>query len=185
MRDRGSNPIYLRFSDTAVINAARALRDLEFAWPVADRDRQNTPLFVTQNKRMFSRTNLADCVHAMLRECGAVSADRLGDFSLHSFRIYLACALLDKGYSEAAIMAALRWKTCEALKIYARLGDAGYANMIEAAATATVTSTQAPNIPDFDGAQKAAAWIAAAPAINAAALSADKDDSVLLEGESD
>ena len=45
--------------------------------------------------------------------------------------------------------------------------------------------TQAPNIPDFDGAQKAAAWVAAAPAINAAAISADRDDSVLLEGESD
>ncbi len=60
-----------------------------------------------------------------------------------------------------------------------------YADMIEAAATATVTSTQAPNIPDFDGAQKAAAWIAAETGINAAAVSADKDDSVLLEGESD
>ena len=181
----GSNPIYLRFSDTADINAARALRDLEFKWPVADTDRQNTPLFVTQNKRMFSRTQLAECVHAMLRDCGAVSADRLGDFSLHSFRIYLACALLDRGYSEAAIMAALRWKTCEALKIYARMGDAGYADMIEAAATATVTSTQAPNIPDFDGAQKAAAWVAAKPAIDAAANRADMDDSVLIDDESD
>ena len=181
----GSNPIYLRFSDTADINAARALRDLEFAWPVADANRQNTPLFVTQNKRMFSRTQLAECVHAMLRDCGAVSSDRLGDFSLHSFRIYLACALLDRGYSEAAIMAALRWKTCEALKIYARMGDAGYADMIEAAATATVTSTQAPNIPDFDGAQKAAAWVAAAPAIDAAASRADMDDSVLIDDESD
>ena len=121
----------------------------------------------------------------MLRDCGAVSSDRLGDFSLHSFRIYLACALLDRGYSEAAIMAALRWKTCEALKIYARMGDAGYADMIEAAATATITSTQAPNIPDFDGALKAQAWIAAKPAIDAAANKADMDDSVLLEGESD
>ena len=181
----GSNPIYLRFSDTADINAARALRDLEFAWPVSNAARQSTPLFVTQNKRMFSRTQLAECVHAMLRDCGAVSSDRLGDFSLHSFRIYLACALLDRGYSEAAIMAALRWKTCEALKIYARMGDAGYADMIEAAATATITSTQAPNIPDFDGALKAQAWIAAKPTIDAAANKADMDDSVLLEGESD
>ena len=103
---------------------------------------------------MFSRAQLAECVHAMLRDCGAVSADRLADFSLHSFRIYLACALLDRGYSEAAIMAALRWKTCEALKIYARMGDAGYADMIDEAATATVTSTQAPNIPDIDGARE-------------------------------
>ena len=81
-------------------------------------------------------------------------------------------------------MAALRWKTCEALKIYARMGDAGYADMIEAAATATITSTQAPNIPDFDGALKAQAWIAAKPTIDAAANKADMDDSVLLEGES-
>ena len=121
----------------------------------------------------------------MLRDSGAVSTDRLGDYSLHSFCIYLACALLDRGYSEAAIMAALRWKTCEALKIYARMGDAGYADMIETAATATVTSTQCPNIPDFDGAQKAAAWINAAPAIIAAASRADVDDSALLDDESD
>ena len=55
-------------------------------------DRQSTQLFVTQNKRMFSRAQLAECVHAMLRDSGAVSADRLDDYSLHSFRIYLACA---------------------------------------------------------------------------------------------
>ena len=42
----GSNPIYLRFSDTAAINAARAIRDLKLAWPIAAADRQNTPLFV-------------------------------------------------------------------------------------------------------------------------------------------
>ena len=181
----GSNPIYLRFSDTANINAAQAIRDLELAWPVAGVDRQNTPLFVTQSKRMFSRAQLAECVHAMLRDSGTVSADKLDDYSLHSFRIYLACALLDCGFSEAAIMAALCWKTCEALKIYARMGDAGYADMIEKAATATITSTQAPNIPDFDGAQKAAAWIAAAPAIDAAASRADEDDNTLLDNVSD
>jgi hypothetical protein len=65
------------------------------------------------------------------------------------------------------------------------MGDAGYADMIEAAATATVTSTQAPNIPDFDGAQKAAAWIAAKPTIDAAANRANMDDSVLIDDESD
>jgi hypothetical protein len=69
----GSNPIYLRFSDTADINAARAIRDLEFMWPVKAVDRQNTPLFVTQSKRMFSRAQLAECVHAMLRDSGTVS----------------------------------------------------------------------------------------------------------------
>ena len=41
------------------------------------------------------------------------------------------------------------------------------------------------HIPDFDGALKAQAWIAAQPAIVAAANKADMDDSVLLEGESD
>ena len=121
----------------------------------------------------------------MLRDSGAVSTDRLGEYSLHSFRIYLACALLDRGYSEAAIMAALRWKACGALKIYARMGDTGYADMIETAATATVSSTQAPNIPDFDGAQKAAAWINAAPAVIEVASRADMGDSSLLDDESD
>ena len=52
---------------------------------------------------MFSRAQLAECVHAMLRDSGTVSADKLDDYSLHSFRIYLACSLLDRGFSEAAI----------------------------------------------------------------------------------
>ena len=50
------------------------------------------------------------------------------------------------------------------------------------------TSTQCPNIPDFDGAQKAEpypTWIAAAPAIDAAASRADGDDSTLLDDLSD
>ena len=68
---------------------------------------------------------------------------------------------------------------------YARMGDAGYADMIETAAMATVTSTQCPNIPDFDEAPKAAVWIAAAPAIDAAASRADGDDSTLLDDLSD
>ena len=55
----------------------------------------------------------------------------------------------------------------------------------EAKSGYTSTSTQAPNIPDFDGAQKAQAWVAARPAIDAAASRADVDDSVLLDDESD
>ena len=45
-------------------------------------------------------------------------------YSLHSFRIYLACALYAAGCPNDRIMAILRWRSEEALAIYARMNDA-------------------------------------------------------------
>ena len=46
--------------------------------------------------------------------CSVVS-----NYSDHSFRIYLACALYAAGCPPERIMAILRWKSEEALLIYA------------------------------------------------------------------
>ena len=42
---------------------------------------------------------------------------------MHSFRIFLASALYAAGCPQERIMAMLRWKSAEALAIYARLND--------------------------------------------------------------
>ena len=53
----------------------------------------------------------------MLTAAG-VPDNELFKYSMHSWRIYLACALLAAGASNGTIQAMLRWRSDEALKIY-------------------------------------------------------------------
>ena len=43
---------------------------------------------------------------------------------------YSACALLAKGASQAQILSMLRWRSDEALRLYARLNDTSYATWL-------------------------------------------------------
>ena len=63
-------------------------------------------------------------------------------YSMHSWRAYLACALLDAGASNATIQALLRWKSDEALKIYARMNKHTYADHLAKAGQAKVDSVR-------------------------------------------
>ena len=62
---------------------------------------------------------------------------------MHSFRVWLACALLAAGATPEQIMLLLRWSSESAYKLYARIGDARAASLIDAgfdASFATVRS---------------------------------------------
>jgi hypothetical protein len=75
-----------------------------------------------------------------------LSADFFRTLSMHSWRIYLACALLAQGASSEQILSMLRWRSDEALRIYARLNDTTYATWLDAAADATIDSIRTSNI---------------------------------------
>ena len=62
--------------------------------------------------------------------------------SMHSWRIHLACALLAAGASTATIQCMLRWRSEDALRIYARINDFKYADWLTAAGQADVTSVR-------------------------------------------
>ena len=64
-------------------------------------------------------------------------------YSWHSFRIYLACALLAAKVDGPTIQAMLRWRSPEALKLYARWNAGDYADMLKRACAADVTSVRA------------------------------------------
>ena len=59
---------------------------------------------------------------------------------MHSFRIYLACALLEAGASSGTIQCMLRWRSDDALRIYARINDYKYADMLDKAAGSSISS---------------------------------------------
>ena len=92
--------------------------------------------------------------------CGLSEAEARG-YSVHSFRIYLACALYAAGCPNDRIQAILRWKSEDALLIYARLNDAERSSWVAKAQAATVDSKVAAYLPTVDGAAAAASLLEA------------------------
>ena len=84
-----------------------------------------------------------------------MAEERAKTYSMHSWRIYLACALLAKGASSAQILSMLRWRSDEALRLYARLNDTTYATWLDDAATADIESIRSSNIATAAEAQRA------------------------------
>ena len=127
----GACTIYLRYSPDEKINAARelALEELRRAVPLAER--KTTPLFVTEGKSVWRHTELSALFFNLMV---AVSGkDRAKQLSIHSWRVYLACVLLASGASTSTIQCMLRWRSEDALRIYARINDFKYADWLSAA----------------------------------------------------
>jgi len=80
---------------------------------------------------------------------------------MHSWRIYLACALYAAGCPNDRIQAILRWKSDEALLIYARLNDSERNDWLSKARSARVDSKVSAYLPALDGAEVAARMLAA------------------------
>ena len=136
----GPCTIYLRFHPTEAINAARELAREELRRKVPLADRETAPLFVKADGTAWRHTELAKVFDEIVTEvCGAARAKQL---SMHSWRVYLACALLSKGASFATIQTMLRWKSEDALRIYARINNFAYADWLSAAQGASVSSVR-------------------------------------------
>ena len=173
----GPNPIWLRFSTTEPVNAARELAKLERAYPVEGEMRRIVPLFVTAAKKPISSTRLRSYFRDLLR--AKFTEEEYSRVSPHSFRVYLACALLKLKRSHAQIQALLRWKTDEALRIYARLDATDYADLLSGVGDVAIDQMRAHNLPQFDPALQLGALLQARVAL---ATTADKDDAAAREG---
>ena len=99
----------------------------------------------------------------------SVPEDRLGDYSVHSFRIYLACALLASGCPRFLIKRMLRWRGDESLEIYARASDQEFTKHLTGALGATVDAALVPRLPvmDFSPEQESAFLTMAHSLLNA------------------
>ena len=180
----GSKPSWLPYSSFAARNACRSLVELELAAMdagLAPSGRESTPLFGPSCGVEWHHA-LLDEVFVLLLRCGAgLSAAACNAFSVHSFRVYLACALYAAGCPPERIMAILRWKSEEALLIYARLNDCERTAWITQSMTAVVDSTTAAHLPRLDADQWVATMRQSAGGFSEAA--ADADRRLELEGE--
>ena len=63
------------------------------------------------------------------------------DYSIHSFRIFVACALMAADVPRAIIKRLLRWRGDLSLEIYARLNDEEWSRHVHSIYLANVNST--------------------------------------------
>ena len=139
----GASTIYLPYHPnrgTHPVCAARELAREEMRRAVPAIKRIDTPLFAREDGQAWCHSALADTFERMLKM--VVGAERVKHYSMHSWRIYLACALLAAGASNGTIQAMLRWRSEDALKIYARVNGVTYGSWLDIAAIASVASVR-------------------------------------------
>ena len=146
----GDKPMYLEFDPTDRNNAALNLRDLELAFPVPPERRRSTPLFCSDDCGTPMSHEIADVLfHAACALCFTPSVANA--LSLHSGRVWLACALLASDHQNPTIQAMCRWLSPAAVRIYAHMNPEQYMRILSDARSANVTSRLATNIPVCDG----------------------------------
>jgi hypothetical protein len=140
------HPLYFGFDPADPDNTALRLRTLVLACPVEPGRMKATPLFsANPSFEPMRHHDLDDSLKVLLRDAfGSVLAR---NYSWHSFRIGLACALLAAGAPESTILALCRWRSPSSLRIYARFSFDEYASWLEAAEAQHVQAIQGPNLP--------------------------------------
>ena len=102
--------------------------------------RHEAPLFVNEKGLPWRHEALALIFYKIMVAIRGEA--RAKQVSMHSWRVYLACALLAAGAAPATIQCLLRWRSDEALKIYARINDTTYAGWLSAAGQSMVSSVR-------------------------------------------
>ena len=81
-----------------------------------------------------------------------MTPERAKQLSIHSFRVWLACALLAAGATPEQIMLMLRWSSEAARKLYARLGERVQVSLLNAAADVSLDSVRSHTLFASEGA---------------------------------
>ena len=127
----GNSPIWLPYSASASFNAARALARWELRAQVRPELRRTTPLFCGPIGVGSALTEgvCDDVFHGLL---GDVLNDKAAakEYSVHSFRSFLASSMLAAKCTDAQIQAALRWASAEALAEYKQINAEHYGEWI-------------------------------------------------------
>ena len=137
-------PTFHPFDPHAPRNAAVAMRDLELAAQAAGmtaETRADTPLYGPVMGEEFSHWEVEVMFEIMMRFGANVSELEFKDYTIHSFRVFVACALMSKDVPRHTIKRLLRWRGDLSLEIYARLNDNEWALHAQQVLTAHVDST--------------------------------------------
>ena len=129
----GTKPIWLPFSAMDWLCAARCLRDVErLRLHLAPSQRCEVPLFAHECGKPWSRSYTFNLLRLFVT-CIGTPADRIKDYTPHSFRIYLCNALANEGLSDGEIQAALRWASPDSINTYRLTSKETFARWLSAA----------------------------------------------------
>ena len=153
----------------------------EMAAEVPAERRRSTPLFCGPpgTGSCLTHTQLDSIFQRLLRWVLKDEAEARM-YSIHSFRCYLASALMAAGRSDAQIQIALRWASQEALQIYKVTNIEEYASWLLDAEKQVTTGLRAgalPRVrpPQHDHLDRAAAMLDADPDMRVRASAADAE----------
>ena len=130
--------------------ACRALAALELAACIEPSHRARTPLFGPAPGEEFTHHQLSVALELLLVHGAHVPVSELQNYSVHSFRIYAACALLAANCPRWMIKRLLRWRGDESLEIYARVNNADWADWTSKLLSASVESSTASRLTYMD-----------------------------------
>ena len=152
----GSSPICSVYDPHAIVNFAREMVAYELARGLyTNEERRLAPLLLDSNGSHWSKNVLTTFFDNLLKAIMPDAAART--HSVHSFRIYLACALRDRGVPPATIKEMLRWRSDAALCVYARVNAAFDSATRASATSANVSSVRTTTVLTREDREQAAA----------------------------
>ena len=145
-----ATPSFLAYRPGDERCACRALAVMEIAAQIPPEQRATTPLFGPAPGEEFTHAQLDSALQLLLVEGAGVLEGDLHNYSVHSFRIFAACALLAAGAPRWLIKRMLRWRGDESLEIYARVNDSEWADWTQKMVNVAVDSTIASRLTYMD-----------------------------------
>jgi len=176
-----NNTIWLPYSATAPINAARALAQYEIVARVPPNKRRSTPLFCGAGS-VLGTSLASDAFSTLIHRLLAfnLGVEEAHKYSVHSFRSYLASAMVAAGCSDGEVQAALRWASEDALKVYKVSNKEQYGGWLLAAEKVKLTGVRLAAMPrpppEYDNERRAALVLQTAPTVMRTAEAGDTED---------
>ena len=171
----GDKPIYLPYQPGEPLSAFAAIADLELHH--LHGQPPSTPLFADDEGEPLLAAMMDSVLHALM--VAVLGSARALVLSWHSFRIFLACALLAANVPAPHIQALCRWQSIDSLRIYARLGAQEYTSLLGQAMRSRISTAQTTTLrhglPLLSAAELHTAAHATASEVIAAIPSADDD----------
>ena len=138
-RSSATKPIYLPWDPGDITNAAAWLARNELERPVPAEQRRTTPLFVAGDAGTPLTHAVARAIFDTAKHL-CFPPDVAKFLSLHSCRVWLACALLAAGKGDPTITACCRWLCPASVRTYAHMNPGDYRRHLQGAIAAPITS---------------------------------------------
>ena len=123
---------------------------LELAAAVEPAMRKSTPLFGPSPGEEFTHQQLDSALQLLLTRGANVPEEELQNYSVHSFRIFVASALLAAKCPRWLIKRLLRWRGDESLDVYSRVNNSEWAAWTSKLLDVTVHSSIASRLTYMD-----------------------------------